>query len=969
MSVNVATSQTYINPLTTQINTGTNTGAAPLTPAQQYPEIFSNEGSLFNAALPTIEIKPQASEPNFFTTPKLDVNDFINSDKNLSITSSLPQNCNLISVTKNNAPNEIFQALGMDSKGTYGVEYADANNKSVTAYFTSSEPQILLARQSIVDGKTVLETFDDNGKTIQKTIKSNDVTTTQKYDSTGELTEESSFQNGTTITTQFDNDGNPTSKVATRGSQSIDIDPITNKPTSRTSTTIINGESYTVKDTFSYNEDGSYLVSTEDQLHPNRSQTKTYDAQGILQNIQTSTSNKLKDGTLTTTRITDTQGNITSKEADFTGNDGTTFKIKYDKDGNVLTTPKAGESFAQTASRLGIKQGTSMYEVFAQQNSQAAKDGYFQAGIKDNVKIPNNLIGNINIKELNINASQQNELYAQQVGTISTQKTATIDTTQALSTENNINSTRVNEQADALYNAISGLGTDKTKLSDTLKNIEPNEIFAVLNKYEEKNKNTLLNDINSEWGLDKNTKDSFVDQIINKATKAAQNAGLSEYDIAEYINIKSKANWDAEGAEGLSSKLSALGGAVTAIQSSAQMSDVEAAKAMAQLNNNEVSIANKNFNTAREGDDNFGIAGDTVLGWFGCQTIDDMKKELNIETNLAQTLLDTANSGDIEGFKATYKQIFNTDFNPKAVAAYEEATENYRILSGLNETDKALSSQLREINYYRNYEKSTVPSEALLNNVRETMHLEEAQFTELLNKYGNNFDGLEGMLLDVRDNIEGMRSQLPNMDQINSEIKDLRNNMFGGKDIVKDIDGFNKRQMATQIGANIVVDIAIAAATGPVVGLVGGAVAAGARAVNVGAKAIKLANTASKLAETSKVAKWTLTGSKAIATSFATNGVRSAANGNEMKSADKILETTAEKTALKNTISKFANVSLKVAGKFVNAGYIAANYADDIYEIISSSNTPRADLIAKTGMDANTANKLLAEMKNNLNKG
>ena len=84
---------------------------------------------------------------------------------------------------------------------------------------------------------------------------------------------------------------------------------------------------------------------------------------------------------------------------------GEPVEIKYDKDGNILSNAKSGETFDQTAERLGIKKGTQEFEKFKELNAKAAKNGWFNVGAE--VKIPAGLEDKINLEGLNVDSSAE----------------------------------------------------------------------------------------------------------------------------------------------------------------------------------------------------------------------------------------------------------------------------------------------------------------------------------------------------------------------------------------------------------------------------------------------------------------------------------------------------------------------------------------------------------------------------------
>jgi len=69
-------------------------------------------------------------------------------------------------------------------------------------------------------------------------------------------------------------------------------------------------------------------------------------------------------------------------------------KYEFDKNGNLITYPKEGESFKKTAERLGFKPGTPEYEEFVKANPLAGKRNWFKVG--DKVKVPPSIQNKVN---------------------------------------------------------------------------------------------------------------------------------------------------------------------------------------------------------------------------------------------------------------------------------------------------------------------------------------------------------------------------------------------------------------------------------------------------------------------------------------------------------------------------------------------------------------------------------------------
>lgn len=84
---------------------------------------------------------------------------------------------------------------------------------------------------------------------------------------------------------------------------------------------------------------------------------------------------------------------------------GEPVEIKYDEDGNILSNAKSGETFVQTAERLGIKKGTLEFEKFKELNQKAFKNGWFNVGAE--VKIPAGMEDKINLAGLNVDSGAE----------------------------------------------------------------------------------------------------------------------------------------------------------------------------------------------------------------------------------------------------------------------------------------------------------------------------------------------------------------------------------------------------------------------------------------------------------------------------------------------------------------------------------------------------------------------------------
>ena len=402
--------------------------------------------------------------------------------------------------------------------------------------------------------------------------------------------------------------------------------------------------------------------------------------------------------------------------------------------------------------------------------------------------------------------------------------------------------------------------------------------------------------------------------------------------------------------------------------------EVEAARIVANVNSSEVKTADAIFSDARKMDDNIGRAADTVLGWFGCTTIEDMTEKLGVEAKLAENLIKYAETGDMDNFKATYKEIFDRDFDAQTVMEYQEATTRYQMKRGYDDLRSHLTTRMQDITKFLdtrspgpglktfaelnpNFEKE------VMSGMQSMLKMSDAEFAETLEKYGGGLKGLRSLIGDIQKNVKSLSNELGSYDSINAEIKALRTGMFGEKDIVKDVEGFNKRQMATQIGANVLFDVALTVATGPILGATTAAISGVAKGAKMTTQAIRFVSTAQKLAEGSKVIQYGIKGGKMVATGVVVDAAKAEIRGTSRHSIDDIAANSAEKKVMSNVLAKAAQITTKQAGHVVGAASIISNYAGDIYNIATTSSTPRADLMASLKIDADTANYIIKQVR------
>ena len=155
--------------------------------------------------------------------------------------------------------------------------------------------------------------------------------------------------------------------------------------------------------TTNYNPDGT-IIEPDNEILDNE---HVEDSDGQAQNTV-----KLDNGRILTMKE-DENGNavVTIQENE----NSEPVEIHYDENGNIISHAKEGETFAQTAKRLGIEKGTPEYEKFKELNAKAAKNGWFQVGAE--VKIPAGMEEKINLDGLNVDVQQEINKYIERVQT------------------------------------------------------------------------------------------------------------------------------------------------------------------------------------------------------------------------------------------------------------------------------------------------------------------------------------------------------------------------------------------------------------------------------------------------------------------------------------------------------------------------------------------------------------------------
>lgn len=241
----------------------------------------------------------------------------------------------------------------------------DGNKTTITEYADDAHTQP--AKITVKEGnKTTVTEMNGNQKTVTTTIGTGDNVVS------------------TTVET-FDGD-KPTSKTVTRGAVTTEYEY---------------DESGNVSKEVTTNQDGTTITKEGE-----KTTTVSPDGKTVIDEGNTHTEILASGREITTVTGENGEKTVTVKDGDNTA------ELKYDEQGNILSNAKKGESFEQTARRLGIEPNTPEYNQFKELNAQAANKGWFQVGAE--VKIPAGMEDKIKIDDINVDAKAEKQKFHQE---------------------------------------------------------------------------------------------------------------------------------------------------------------------------------------------------------------------------------------------------------------------------------------------------------------------------------------------------------------------------------------------------------------------------------------------------------------------------------------------------------------------------------------------------------------------------
>ena len=426
-----------------------------------------------------------------------------------------------------------------DGTKTINVEYKPNDAGEIITEIINEGTGNLYGKKTVKDGKTVTQYFTEDGKIKQENTEENGVTTITKYDENGNIT--SAIRKKGSVTEILDADGRVVKKQTDKGSgikEIVEYEYDDNGNVAKTTTTNADGTKI-IDDGVSVttiNTDGSKTVENKETGAIN-----LYDKDGKDITQQTNIKKAFNNGKVAVT-IDGKATGLTSAET-YNGTISLPDGVEIE-DGKFppklrMTLP---EGYIGTMELTLIDAEKGIYET-------SAKDRNFQIVVGDDGSVS---VKSVNIKELksklNANLEEYNriaeekrkaeEVPATEQTIVAEEVTATEETENVVTLPFEFRPADLtdvfpemffkdgNEVADSLYNDIHQIGTGKD-FDKHINEIKAGNVVDVITSYNEKSpKESLVEAIFDEIGLDMDKRISSVNVIKEALIKKSQNLGV-----------------------------------------------------------------------------------------------------------------------------------------------------------------------------------------------------------------------------------------------------------------------------------------------------------------------------------------------------------------------------------------------------------------------------------------------------------
>ena len=406
--------------------------------------------------------------------------------------------------------------------------------------------------------------------------------------------------------------------------------------------------------------------------------------------------------------------------------------------------------------------------------------------------------------------------------------------------------------------------------------VTKDNIIDVIDAYdkEKQGDSSIIDTVTSEImpSGDRKAQTKVLRTIMSKLSEAAREAGVTEEDIQkanEEYEASIKREYESlSGAfrrtnpKDMEKAIDFLRGAIVAKQTGAA-ADMTDSEAIAQFNSDFAASdkeAQDKYKKAREEEGWTAKVGDTVCGWFGCTTIEDMDKKLGKNAEDVKRL--AASASDEAEFKKVYKEVFGIEFDKNKIAARDVALSNYQQAQNLSSTINITNGMLKK--------SGSMDYNELRNEIKSKFQFDDSIVDNVIQNYADTIgkeattdaqkkDMLLRFLQDTQDNSKLQYQELTKgktLEQMDKDLDLLTKSAFGTNDIVKDVIQFNENQQTTEMITDAAFEIAGTVALQFVPGL--GQIAAARLAVSAakwGTKAVKIANYAAKAEKAFAAAK------------------------------------------------------------------------------------------------------------------
>ena len=422
------------------------------------------------------------------------------------------------------------------------------------------------------------------------------------------------------------------------------------------------------------------------------------------------------------------------------------------------------------------------------------------------------------------------------------------------------------------YPSVASLPRMKKFLEE---NITKDNIVEFLEAYQNsenrKGDSSAIHTLLDEVGAAKKEQKDALMMIMEKLCEAATEAGVSPTDIANakadfVASLKREQNTDDamgfmekfKGAfrksnpQDMEKAVEFLLGAIEAkrTENVDDISDKEAIQLFNELAQTENEQAQRVYDQAKgEGWSLSARMGDTICGWFGCNTIEEMEAKLGKNTDAAKLLLSAKTE---EEFKTYFLQVSGgVEFDAKKIAAAEASKNNLAIAQGLSNSIKTYNQILNKSGgqTLSEFEKS----------VKSGLNMDEEQLNALTNTIysgcktdAEKKQALSHYLRMAQDVISTEYKNLTKgktLEQMSQDVKLISQSALGKMVIQKDSEQFTSNMATTEMVTDIAGDIALTVALSAIPG---GAAWATTRmagtAAKWGVKGAKLADALNKTA-------------------------------------------------------------------------------------------------------------------------